>query len=73
MTYLRKSIKICEVIRLDLQLKSSYISLIQSDGGTKDLRSHGNPGKPEGANLSEQSNNKRIDDEISGQSFGADL
>ena len=49
------------------------LSLIQSGGGTKDLRSHGNPGKPEGANLSEQSNNKRIDDEISGQSFGTDL
>ena len=53
--------------------KLSCFSLIQSGGGTKDLRSHGNPGKPEGANLSEQSNNKRIDDEISGQSFGTDL
>ena len=35
------------------------LSLIQSSGGTKDLRSCGNPVK-EGANLSEQSNNKRI-------------
>lgn len=48
-------------------------TLSYSEVEAKDLRSHGNPGKPEGANLSEQSNNKRIDDEISGQSFGADL
>ena len=35
---------------------------IQSGGDTKDLRSHGNPFMyEEGANLSETSNNKRIE------------
>ena len=63
----------CDSAIMGNETNRTELSLIQSGGGTKDLRSHGNPGKPEGANLSEQSNNKRIDDEISGQSFGADL
>lgn len=34
-------------------IESCRLSLIQSSGDTKDLRSCGNPGQTEGANLSE--------------------
>ncbi len=37
------------------------ISLIQSDGDTKDLRSHGNPAETEGASLSEEPHERQIE------------
>lgn len=48
-----------------ITIEKYVISLIQSDGDTKDLRSHGNPRRMEGASLSEEpqtrgkSSNKR--------------
>jgi hypothetical protein len=36
-----------------MEKMNNNISLIQSDGDTKELGSHGNPLKMEGANLSE--------------------
>lgn len=50
-----------EVTGNRITIEKYVISLIQSDGDTKDLRSHGNPAETEGASLSEEPHERQIE------------